>query len=83
MFLDKPAATREKRSVAVLIYIDISYFVFHLFIMFLFFLSVRSIYSSELCLECMLLLSCLECFTMLAVVVSFFLAFDPCLVFKD
>ena len=51
--------------------------------MFLFFLSVRSIYSSELCLECMLLLSCLECFTMLAVVVSFFLAFDPCLVFKD
>ena len=51
--------------------------------MFLSFLSVRSIYSSELCLECMLLLSCLECFTMLAVVVSFFLAFDPCLVFKD
>ena len=66
-----------------LLYLYISSFVFHLLIVFLSFLSVRSIYSSELCLECMLLLSCLECFTMLAVVVSFFLAFDPCLVFKD
>jgi len=54
-----------------------SSFVFHLFIIFLSFLSVRSIYSSELCLECMLLLSCLECFTMLAVVVSFFPSIWP------
>ena len=54
------------------IYIYISSFVFHLLIIFLSFLSVRPIYSSELCLECMLLLSCLEGFTMLVVVVSFF-----------
>ena len=53
------------------IYIYISSFVFHLLII-LSFLSVRPIYSSELCLECMLLLSCLEGFTMLVVVVSFF-----------
>jgi hypothetical protein len=55
-----------------IIYIYISSFVFHLLIIFLSFLSVRPIYSSELCLECMLLLSCLEGFTMLVVVVSFF-----------
>ena len=54
------------------IYIYISSFVFHVLIIFLSFLSVRSIYSSELRLECMLLLSCLEGFTMLVVVVSFF-----------
>jgi hypothetical protein len=54
------------------LYIYISSFVFHLLIIFLSFLSVRPIYSSELCLECMLLLSCLEGFTMLVVVVSFF-----------
>ena len=54
-----------------LLYLYISSFVFHLLIVFLSFLSVRSIYSSELCLECMLLLSCLEGFTMLAVVFFF------------
>ena len=54
------------------LYIYISSFVFHLLIIFLSFLSVRPLYSSELCLECMLLLSCLEGFTMLVVVVSFF-----------
>ena len=60
-----------------IIYIYISSFVFHLLIIFLSFLSVRPIYSSELCLECMLLLSCLEGFTMLVVVVSFFSSIWP------